>query len=196
MDHGKVRTLVIYALFIGMICVLGSTPIGLIPLPFISVTILHIPTIIGTIVLGWKAGLLFGFAFGTMSFLATLGLLPLVPSGAFMKMLLAENPIYAGLTCYIPRLLVPLVVHCVYRFFSKCKNKLAVAIAAVCGSFTNTIGFLGLMLLFFVLCGLDSASVLAMIGTTGVIAGPLEALAAAIIATPLVAALKRMKYFQ
>ena len=48
------------------------------------------------------------------------------------------------------------------------------------------------MLLFFVICGLDSAPVLAVIGGTGLIAGSLEAAAAALIATPVVAALSRM----
>jgi uncharacterized membrane protein len=189
MERNKVHTLVLYALFVGMIFVLGLTPIGLIPLPFINVTILHIPTIIGTILLGGKAGLLFGFFFGTVSFIRA-------PTSGFAGMLYAENIFFTILMCYIPRLLVPVITHVVYRFLAERKSKISVTLAAVCGSLTNTIGYLGLMLLFFALCGLDSAAVLGMIGTTGVIAGPLEAIAAAIIATPLVAALKRMKYFQ
>ena len=57
---------------------------------------------------------------------------------------------------------------------------------------TNTVFYLGLMLLFYTMAGLDSAPVLGIIGGTGIIAGSLEAVAAAVIATPCVLALNKI----
>ena len=192
MERNKVRKLVLYALFVALIFVLGLTPVGLIPLGFLNVTILCIPTIVGTVILGLKAGLVLGFFFGTASLLSALGI-SLVPQSGLAAMLLAENPFFVVLMCYIPRLLVPVVTYFVhFACTRRRKSSLAVIPAAICGSLTNTVFYLGLMLLFFVICGLDSAPVLAVIGGTGLIAGSLEAAAAALIATPVVAALSRM----
>ena len=48
-----------------------------------------------------------------------------------------------------------------------------------------------MMLLFYVLLGLDAASVLAIIGGTGLIAGGLEAAANALISTPVILAVRK-----
>ena len=93
--------------------------------------------------------------------------------------------------CFLPRLMVPTVAHFVYRLFSNGKraSTKAVPYAAICGSLTNTILYLGLMLLFYVVMGIDSAKVLALIGGTGLVAGSLEALVAALLSTPILTAL-------
>ncbi len=67
-----------------------------------------------------------------------------------------------------------------------------VALPAVCGSLTNTVLYLGMMLLFYVLLGIDTAPVLALIGGTALIAGLSEATVAAILVPPILAALKRI----
>ncbi len=186
------RKLVLYALFIALIFVLGLTPLGLIPLGFINVTILCIPTIIGTIVLGMKGGLLLGFFFGLASTLSAFGV-SLVPQSALAAMLLGASPVYVIVMCFVPRLLVPVVTSLVYRLSSRNgRTSVGVVPAAILGSLTNTVFYLGLMLLFFTISGLDSTPVLAIIGGTGLIAGSLEALAAALIATPCVAALMKL----
>ena len=51
---------------------------------------------------------------------------------------------------------------------------------------------LGLMLLFYIFCGIDTTSVLALIGGTALIAGSCEALAAAILVPPVLAAVSRI----
>ena len=68
---------------------------------------------------------------------------------------------------------------------------LSLSLSATAGSLTNTVFYLGLMLLFYVICGLDAASVLALIAGTGLIAGALEAVAAALITVPVVKALSK-----
>jgi len=193
MKRLSTRDLVIYALFIGLIFLLGLTPLGLIPLGFINVTVLCIPTVVGTMLLGRRPGILFGFFFGLASLLSVLGL-SMVPPSVLAGRLLAANPVYAVLMCFVPRLTVPLVTHAVYTVLNrKRKGGLSIAPAAVAGSLTNTVLYLGLMLLFYALTGLDSAPVLAVIGGTGLIAGSLEAVAAGLISVPVVLALEKTK---
>ena len=62
------------------------------------------------------------------------------------------------------------------------------------GSLTNTIFYLGLMLLFYVIMGINSEKVLTLIGGTGLIAGSLEAVANALITTPVVLALRKLQH--
>ena len=47
------------------------------------------------------------------------------------------------------------------------------------------------MLLFYVMCGIDNTAVLTAIGATAGGAGPLEAIAAALITPPIVLALRK-----
>ena len=49
-----------------------------------------------------------------------------------------------------------------------------------------------MMLLFYVLCGIDATAVLALIGGTGLLGGGGEALLAALLCTPLYIALKKL----
>ena len=49
------------------------------------------------------------------------------------------------------------------------------------------------MLLFYVMCGIEYANLLALIGGTGLIAGAAEAVAAAVITTPVVVALRKIR---
>ena len=66
-------------------------------------------------------------------------------------------------------------------------------ISSAAGSVTNTVLYLGLMLLFYTLSGLGGSEILALIKGTGIIAGGLEAMAAAILVPPIVKALKAAK---
>ncbi|MFR5069343.1 MAG: ECF transporter S component [Eubacteriales bacterium] len=63
----KYRDLVLLALFAAIVLVLGFTPLGFIPLVVIKATIVHIPVIIGSIVLGPKKGAILGALFGICS---------------------------------------------------------------------------------------------------------------------------------
>ncbi len=193
MGRDKIKTMVLYALFIALTFALGLTPIGLIPLGFINVTILCVPVIIGTIILGLKAGMLFGACFGLASTLSACGL-SMVPQSSLAAALFGVSPLYVIVMSMVPRLLVPVTTYFVHKLFSrigKGKKHFAVVPAAIAGSLTNTVFYLGLMLLFFTMAGLDSAPVLGIIGGTGLIAGSCEAAVAAVIALPVCAAISK-----
>ena len=187
--YQKTRHLVLTALFIALVMLLGFTPMGMIPLGFINVTILCLPVVIGTIVLGLKTGIILGFSFGTVSALSAFGIVG-TPS-SLAATLVAANPLLALVLCYVPRLLVPVTVYGVYKLVAagKDESRTALPFAAAAGSLCNTILYLGLMLLFYVMTGIEYANLLALIGGTGLIAGACEAIAAAVITTPVVMAL-------
>lgn len=61
------RYMALLAMFCGVLLVMGMTGIGFIPLPVIKATTMHIPVIIGAILLGPKAGAVLGAVFGLCS---------------------------------------------------------------------------------------------------------------------------------
>lgn len=69
MNHAsrKTQDMVKLALFSGIIVVLAMTPLGYVPLGVIRATTIHIPVILGSILLGWKAGAFLGGLFGLTS---------------------------------------------------------------------------------------------------------------------------------
>ena len=69
MNHAtkKTQDMVKLALFAGIIVVLSMTPLGYIPLGAVKATTIHIPVILGSILLGWKAGAALGGLFGLTS---------------------------------------------------------------------------------------------------------------------------------
>ena len=192
MKHDKMRGFVLTALFIALVLLLGLTPVGMIPLGFMNISILGVPVVIGTLFLGWRTGLVLGACFGTVSALSCFGIYG-TPS-ALAGALAAASPVLALVMCFVPRLLIPLLTHAAYRLASRgeAKKKRAVPVAAAVGSLTNTVFYLGLMLLFYVIMGINSEKVLALIGGTGLIAGSLEAVANALISTAVLTALWKL----
>ena len=169
-----------------LIFLMGQTPIGLIPLGFCNVTLLVIPVAVGTLFMGLNSGLILGLFFGATSFLSAL----LRPS-TLVATLMGESPLLVVVMTFVPRLMVPIVIHFVYKLMAHKLDKTGLAVASACGSLTNTVLYLGLMLLFYVMCGIDNTAVLTAIGATAGGAGPLEAVAAALIAPPIVLALRK-----
>jgi len=187
--EANTRHLTFTALFIALILLFGSTPLGLIPLGFVNVTILAVPVVIGTIVLGLGTGLILGFCFGLVSTLSMFGLTMTAPS-ALASTLAAASPVLAILMCFVPRLLVPLMTHLTFRALDAAKvRRAALPAAAIAGSITNTVFYLGLMLAFYTIVGLDSTKLLAVIAGVGLIAGGSEAAVNALLTTPIVLAL-------
>ena len=161
-------------------------PLGLIPLGFCNVTLLVIPVAVGTLFMGLKYGVLLGLTFGATSFVSAL----LRPSTLVGTLMGASLPMVIVMT-FLPRLMVPVVIHFVHKAMAHKLEKTGLAVAAACGSLTNTILYLGLMLIFYMICGIDNTAVLTAIGATAGGAGPLEAVAAALITPPIVLALRK-----
>lgn len=186
--HKQLVRLVLLALLTALIFLMGQTPLGLIPLGFCNVTLLVIPVAVGTLCLGWRDGLVLGAAFAATSLLSALT----KPSLLVSTLMGASLPLAIIMTV-LPRLCIPLVIGGVHALLRRVKRPVAAGIAAACGSLTNTILYLGLMLLFYVVSGIDSARVLTTIAAVAGGAGPLEAIAAAVITPPILTALGKIR---
>ena len=188
MARKQLNNLVLLALFVGLIFLLGQTPLGLIPLGWCNVTLLVIPVAIGTIYMGLKSGLVLGLAFGATSMVSAL-----IKPSVLVGTLMGASLLAVVVMTFLPRLCIPLVIWGVYKLLAKKQKHIAVAVAAACGSLTNTVLYLGLMLIFYMMAGIDNTAVLTAIGATAGGAGPCEAIAAALICPPILTALWRIR---
>jgi uncharacterized membrane protein len=128
------RQIVIAGIIGGIALFLGATRIGFIPVPIPLIgnaTIMHIPAIIGGALEGPVVGLLVGAIFGIFSFLN------------------ADNPVFLNpIVAVVPRLFIGVVAWAVFVGLRRWSIDLASAAAGVLGSFTNTVGVVGLAILF------------------------------------------------
>lgn len=197
----KTTGLVQVALFAAIIFVLAMVPgLGYIPLGVIRATTIHIPVIIGALLLGPQKGAILGGAFGLTSFINNT-LNPTITSFVFSPILAAEmdgglGVIKSTLICFVPRIMIGVVAYYVYRLVrrvmknSKASVVVALACAGVAGSLTNTLLVMNLIYLFFgeTYAAVKEVSyqalygmILAIIGTNGV---P-EAIVAGILVTAI-----------
>lgn len=154
----RVKNFALTSLFAAIIFLMTFTPIGFINLVVIKATIVHIPVIIGSILLGPKAGALLGAMFGLASLinntinpsLLSFAFSPLIPvpgteRGSFLALLI----------CFGPRILVGVVPYYVDRLISAMgkngkKQRLAsLFTAGVAGGMTNTLLVMNLIYIIF-----------------------------------------------
>jgi len=191
------------ALFAAVIVVLAFTPIGYIRLGLISATIIHIPVIIGSIILGPKRGAILGGIFGLTSFIMNF-MTPSVLSFVFCPFFpvpgtSSGNPL-ALIICFVPRILVGVVPYYVYKFIRKrAKNEyFPLLIGGVAGSLTNTILVMGLIYFIFrnayaEATGISAGAVIAAILGVVFMNGVPEAIVAAFINTAVCKPLLRFR---
>lgn len=175
--------LTLLALFTALTLLLGLTPIGIISIPPANMTLMHIPVIIAALCFGWKFGLVIGGVFGLTSVIK----LFTAPS-ALMSPLLGINPIIPIAISIVSRLMIPLVAYGVDRAI---KKKAGLFVASAAGTLTNTILYLGLMLLAYIACGINSDTLLGIIGGVGALNGSLETALAVILCPPIVMAMRK-----
>lgn len=179
------RQLAIVGLLSGVSILLAITPLGFIPVPPISATIMHVPVIIGAILEGPMVGMLIGGIFGFTSFVRSFTT-PTPTSFIFW------NPIISiGV-----RILIGFVAAYVYKLLRH--SKVSVVVSAIAGSLTNTIGVLGLVYIFYLsryadVLGISKeaarAGILGVVMTNGV----LEAVIASLITVAVVTAVKKTR---
>lgn len=192
------------ALFSALIIILAFTPfLGYIPLGFTRATIIHIPVIIGSLMLGPKKGAFLGLIFGLTSFINNT-INPTATSFVFTPFFeLGEvhGGIGSVIICFIPRILVGVVPYYVYKGMYRLTDNqtLSLALAGLSGALTNTLLVMNLIYLFFrdayaaanhVATEAVYSFILSIIGINGV---P-EAIVAAILVSLICRILFRTKY--
>lgn len=156
----KTLGLVQVALFTAIIFVLAMVPgLGYIPLGVIRATTIHIPVIVGSLVLGPKKGALLGGMFGLTSLINNT-ITPTVTSFVFSPILAIEmsgikGAVMSLVICFVPRILIGIVSYYVYTGIRKMMKKgkksqvVALGVAGVAGSLTNTLLVMNLIYFFF-----------------------------------------------
>ena len=187
------RWLVGVAMFVALQMVLQLTGIGLIPLPLIRATTLHIPVIVGAVLLGPLAGAILGGTFGLCSmWTATTAATPL--SFAFSPFLAdtAAGAVKAVWIAFGCRILIGVVAGWLWIALKKLKvnDFVALPVVGVAGAMTNTVLVMGSI---YVLLRPEYAAlknvameavlglIMGVVGTSGVA----EAIAAAVLVTAI-----------
>lgn len=113
--HDLVASMTLDAVFIAIILLMTFVPsLGYIPVtPFVSLTLLHLPVLLGAAIGGWKKGLMLGLIFGISSYMQALN------SAGF-------NALFAYPWVAIPpRVIFGLVAGIVFSFLGKTSKKKA-----------------------------------------------------------------------
>lgn len=177
----SVRKLVVTGMLAGISVLLGSTPLGFIPIGPAKATIMHLPVIIGSIMEGPLVGISIGLIFGIFSMVQAV-MAPTILSFAFL------NPLVAVL----PRMLIGLTAYYTYKL-----TKSSAASAAI-GTLTNTAGVLGMIYVlygaqFAAKMGQDPAKAASLILGIATANGIPEIVVAVVVVTAVTAALKRIR---
>lgn len=167
----SVRRIVIAGVLAAISILLGSTRLGFIPVPTAAgnATIMHVPAIIGGILEGWLVGGIISTIFGLFSFI-----------NATVPMF--KDPLVA----VVPRIFIGITAYFSYAALKRINEYLALIVAAVVGTLTNTILVLGMA----VVRGYMAGGVAATVAVTH---GLPEAVVAAIITVAVVVAWKRIE---
>lgn len=151
--RNKTRKLTLLGVLIATEIVLTMINIGLIPLPIIKGTILHIPVIVGAVLLGPAEGIILGAAFGILSVI-TNTIQPGLTSFVFSPFVTVGNTngnFLSLIVAIVPRVLIGLTAYYSYKLVLKVdKTKIfGYAIAGIVGALTNTILVMGSIYIFF-----------------------------------------------
>ncbi len=194
------RKTVVFTLFAALIVVMAFT-VGYIPLGFMNATIIHVPVIIGAILLGPAKGGALGFVFGLTSLINNT-IKPNITSFVFTPFY-SVDPRFDGsfasiIVCFVPRILIGVIAALLYRALSKTRLPKGISLAAVgfVGSMVNTVFVMGGIYLLFGE-SYAAAKALGIEALMGVIMGIVgiqgvpEAIVAAVLTSAVVLPLQR-----
>lgn len=141
----KTQTLARLSIFSALILVLANIPIKV---GAIEMTLAVIPVAVGAITMGPKYGMIMGAVFGTASLLQCFGIV--VPS-VFGQTVLAISPFFTVVLCYLPRVLMGMLVGLIFQALSKGgkANAFAYGFSAFSAAALNTLFFVPLAIAFF-----------------------------------------------
>jgi len=194
------KWMVSVALMAAIVILLANTPLGMIQLPIIKATTVHIPVIIGGIILGPLAGAILGGIFGICSMISNTTA-PTLLSFAFSPFLSTSGipgmakAIWISVGC---RILIGVVAGWLWILLTKVKMKpfLGLIITGFVGSMTNTVLVMGSI--YFLFAAQYAAAkevalsaVFGLVMATVTASGIPEAIAAAILVAAIGKALLR-----
>ena len=147
------RFMVSVGLMAAIVIVLANTPLGMIQLPIVKATTVHIPVIIGAILLGPMAGAILGGVFGVCSLISNT-MAPTLLSFAFSPFMSTTGIIGAIKAIWVSvgcRILIGLAAGWLWRLLKKIKlNQIvALSVTGFVGSMVNTVAVMESIYLLF-----------------------------------------------
>ena len=147
------RWMVCVALMAAIVIVLANTPLGMIQLPVIKATTVHIPVILGAVLLGPLAGGILGGVFGICSLISNT-MAPTLLSFAFSPFMSTTGlpgvlkALWISVGC---RILIGVVSGWLWKLFEKVhlNQTIALPIAGFVGAMVNTVTVMGSIYLLF-----------------------------------------------
>lgn len=147
------RWMVSVALMAAIVIVLANTPLGMIQLPVIKATTVHIPVILGAILLGPSAGAILGGVFGICSLVSNT-MAPTLLSFAFSPFMSttgipgALKAIWISVGC---RVLIGLVSGWLWKLLERLKvnQNISLLLTGFVGSMVNTVMVMGSIYFLF-----------------------------------------------
>lgn len=141
------RWLTSVALMAAIVILLANTPLGMIQLPIIKATTVHIPVILGAVLLGPLAGAILGGVFGVCSLISNT-MAPTLLSFAFSPFMSmtgipgALKAVWISVGC---RIMIGVIAGWLWVLLKKCKVNTIVALplTGFIGSMTNTVFVMG-----------------------------------------------------
>lgn len=197
----KTLNYTLFTLFAAIIILLSITPLGFIHLGFIKATIVHIPVIIGSIILGPTAGAGLGLIFGINSIINNT-ISPSILSFAFSPLVpvigTTSGSPFALIIALLPRILVGIVPYYIVESQFIKKDSIRLGLAGFIGSVTNTILVMGLIYLLFKDAygsarGIEGLAVTKAILSVIIINGIPEAIVSTLITIPITKALYKVR---
>ncbi len=147
------RWMVSVALLAAIVILLANTPLGMIQLPIMKATTVHIPVILGAILLGPYAGAILGGIFGVCSVISNTTA-PTLTSFAFSPFLSTTGlsgvlkSLWVAVGC---RILIGIVAGWIWILFRKIRlnQTVSLVITGIIGSLTNTLLVMGSIYFLF-----------------------------------------------
>uniref|UniRef100_UPI003AB4FB7F ECF transporter S component n=1 Tax=Massilistercora timonensis TaxID=2086584 RepID=UPI003AB4FB7F len=147
------RWMVSVALMAAIVIVLANTPLGMIQLPVIKATTVHIPVILGAILLGPSAGAILGGVFGICSLVSNT-MAPTLLSFAFSPFMSttgipgALKAIWISVGC---RVLIGLASGWLWKLLERLKvnQNISLLLTGFVGSMVNTVTVMGSIYFLF-----------------------------------------------
>ena len=175
-----------------IVVVLANTPLGMIQLPIIKATTVHIPVILGAILLGPLAGSILGAVFGICSLISNT-IAPTLLSFAFSPFMSttglagALKALWISVGC---RVLIGLAAGLLWKLFMafRMKDLIALPLVGFIGSMVNTVTVMG-SIYFLLAAEYAAAKNVAVTAVFGLVMGTVtasgipEAIAAAVLVT-------------
>lgn len=194
MTQKNTKKLVLLALFIAIEILLWQVPsLGFIRILAIEITVLHVPVIIASILLGVKEGMILGALFGLFS-LITASTTPLPHAFLFSPLAVGGN-LFSLIIVFVPRILIGFIPGFIISKLNK-PSKISIALTCFITSMIHTVLVIGLILLFFNsgyqrILGVSGNDFTNLIISIITINGGIEAIVATMIGTASILALRR-----